>query len=193
MNENHQTLVTSVLSACLAGVLFCAAHLLNHWLFMSIEVSDHINLVYLPAFIRVASVLILGLVWGTLGTAIGALLLLYWSPDANLWIGLANLCVSASVAAVSVLVLQLLLQRRLSVTRLPDLLQLSVLYALLNALLHHALWSLLDTTQLLYPSQVLEMVIGDVNGVVIGALLLRWGARKIKLTDRLRHRASMES
>lgn len=193
MTENHETLFTSVLSACLAGVLFCSSHLLNHWLFQHIEISDHINLVYLPAFIRVASVLILGLMWGTLGTAIGGLLLLNWSPDANLWIGVANLCVSASVAAVAVLVLQLLLQRRLSVTRLSDLLRLSVLYALLNALLHHALWSVLDTSQLLYPSQVLEMVIGDVNGVVIGALLLRWGARKINLTERLRNRATPEN
>lgn len=191
MTEKHETLFVSALSACLTGVLFCATHLLNQWLFQTIEISAHINLVYLPAFIRVASVLVLGLMWGTLGTAIGGLLLLNWSPDANLLIGLANLSVSASVAAVSVLVLQLLMQRRLSFTRLADLLQLSMLYALLNALIHHAVWSMLDPSQLLYPIQILEMVIGDVNGVVIGALLLRWASSRIKLTNRLRNRASL--
>lgn len=190
MTENRETLFVSLVGACLSGVLFCAVHLLNQWLFHTIEISDHINLIYLPAFIRVASVLILGLVWGTIGTAMGGLLLLNWTHDATLWIGLANLCVSACVAAVSVLVLQLLLHRPLSVTRLADLLRLSVLYALLNALLHHAVWSVIDPTQLLYPIQILEMVVGDVNGVVLGALLLRWASSKIKLTQRLRNRAS---
>ena len=193
LTEKHENPFVLLLCACLTGVLYCAVHLLNDWLFKAIEISNHINLVYLPAFIRLASVLILGLAWGTLGTAIGGLLLLNWSQDANVWIGLANLCVSASVAAVSVLLLQVLVQRRLSVTRLADLLQLSVLYALLNALMHHTVWSVLDTSQLHHPTQVLEMVLGDVNGVVIGALLLKWVAHKINLTERLRNRASLEN
>ena len=188
MTEKKQgTLLVPAIGACLTGLLYCAAHLLNDWLFKAFEVSGHINLVYLPAFIRLASVLILGLVWGTVGTAIGGLLLLYWSQDANVWIALANIGVSASVAAVSVLVLQQLVKRRLSVARLADLLQLSVLYALLNALIHHLLWSAVDPAQLMYPTQILHMVLGDIHGVVIGALLLRWIAHKTKLTQRLRN------
>lgn len=186
MTDKHTSLLVNALGALLTGTLFCTVHLLNQWLFKAIEVSDHINLIYLPAFIRLASVLILGLVWGTLGTALGGLMLLWWSNDANIWIGLANLSVSASVAAISVLVLQLLAQRRLSITRLLDLLQLALLYALLNALMHHAVWSVLDPSQLFYPMQVLEMVVGDITGVVLGAWLLRGLAKKIKLTQRLR-------
>jgi len=115
--------------------------------------------------------------------------LLHWSQDANVWIALANLVASASVAAVSVLALQMLLKRRLSITRLLDLLQLSVLYALLNALIHHMVWSAVDPAQLLYPMQVVQMVLGDIHGVVIGALLLRWVASKTQLTQRLRNRS----
>jgi len=189
MTENHTNWRVSALGSCVAGALYCGAHLLNEWLFKGIEVSDHINLIYLPAFIRLASVLVLGLVWGTLGTAIGGLLLLHWSQDANVWIALANLVASASVAAVSVLALQMLLKRRLSITRLLDLLQLSVLYALLNALIHHMVWSAVDPAQLLYPMQVVQMVLGDIHGVVIGALLLRWVASKTQLTQRLRNRS----
>ena len=190
MTEKNSYWWVSALGAFMAGTLYCAMHLLNNWLFKAIEVSGHINVIYLPAFIRLASVLILGLEWGTLGIAIGGLMLLSWSADANIWIALANLVVSASVAAVSVLVLQALLRRRLSVTRLLDLLQLSVLYALLNALLHHLVWSVVDPLQLLYPMQVLHMALGDILGVLIGALLLRWLSHRTRLTQRLRDRSS---
>jgi hypothetical protein len=190
MFAENKSVVVSLMGALLAGVLYCALHLLNSWLFKFVEVSDHINLVYLPAFIRLASVLILGMVWGTLGTSFGCLMLLNWSHDANIWISLANLCVSAGVAALSVYVLQTLARRRLSIIRLVDLVQLALLYALLNALLHHALWSAIDPSQLLYPAQMFEMILGDINGALIGALVLRWIALKSKLTTLLHQRVS---
>jgi hypothetical protein len=85
-----------------------------------------------------------------------------------------------------------LAQRRLSIIRLVDLVQLALLYALLNALIHHALWSAIDPSQLLYPAQMFEMVLGDINGALIGALVLRWIARKTKLTTLLRQRISVD-
>lgn len=65
---------------------------------------------------------------------------------------------------------------------------LSLLYALMNALMHHMLWTVADPSQLLYPSQVFEMVLGDVNGAVLGALLLRLLARNTSLIKLLRAR-----
>lgn len=182
--------MVSLIGASVAGVLFCACHLLSGWLFKFVEVSDHINLVYLPAFIRLASVLVLGALWGSIGTAMGGVLLLNWSHDANVWIGMANICVSAVVAALSMLLLQLLLRRRLSITRLTDLVQLSLLYALMNALMHHLLWSWIDPSQLMFPNQILEMVLGDINGALMGALVLRWLAKRTRLAERLRNRVS---
>ena len=188
MIEKDRSVFALFVASCLAGVLFCASHLLNAWLFQAVAISDHISLIYLPAFFRLFNVLVLGLLWGTLGTAIGGVLLLAWTHDATLWIGLFNICVSAGVAAVSVALLQVLLRRRLSITRLNDLLLLSVLYALMNALMHHVLWTIVDPSQLLYPRQVFEMMLGDLGGAVLGAWLLRLLARNTALIKLIRAR-----
>jgi len=190
MIEKDRSVFALFVASSLAGVLFCASHLLNAWLFQAIAISDHISLIYLPAFFRLFNVLVLGLLWGTLGTAIGGVLLLAWTHDATLWIGLFNICVSAGVAAVSVVLLQVLLRRRLSITRLNDLLLLSVLYALMNALMHHVLWTIVDPSQLLYPRQVFEMMLGDLGGAVLGAWLLRLMARNTALIKLIRARNS---
>jgi hypothetical protein len=190
MIEKDKSIFALFVASSLAGIVFCASHLLNAWLFQAIAISDHISLIYLPAFFRLFNVLVLGLLWGTLGTAIGGILLLTWSHDATLSISLLNMCVSAGVAAISVVLLQMLLRRRLSITRLNDLLLLSVLYALMNALMHHVLWTLVDPSQLLYPRQVFEMMLGDLGGAVLGAWLLRLIARNTALIQRIRARNS---
>lgn len=190
MIEKDKSVFAFLAAASLAGVLYCASHLLNGWVFQAIAISDHISLIYLPAFFRLFNVLVLGLLWGTVGTAIGGILLLAWSNDATLWISLLNMCVSAGVAAISVVLLQILLRRRLSITRLGDLVMLSLLYALMNALMHHVLWSIADPAQLLYPNQLFEMALGDLSGAVLGAWLLRLVARNTALINRVRARNS---
>ena len=188
MIEKDKSVFALFIASSLAGVAFCASHLLNAWLFQAIAISDHISLIYLPAFFRLFNVLVLGLFWGTLGTAIGGVLLLAWSQDATLWISLFNMCVSAGVAAISLVLLQMLLRRRLSITRLGDLFKLSLLYALMNALMHHVLWTVVDPSQLLYPGQVFEMMLGDLFGAMLGAWLLRLLARNTGLIKLVRAR-----
>ena len=62
--------------------------------------------------------------------------------DATLWISLFNMCVSAGVAAISVVLLQVLLRRRLSITRLGRLIEVvTCCTRLMNALMHHLLWT----------------------------------------------------
>jgi hypothetical protein len=172
-----------------AGVFFCGVHLLNSWLFSSLEISPHISLLYLPSFLRLANVLVLGMVWGTLGTAIGCMLLIAWSPD-NLVVSLANATISTVVAALAVLLMRFMQKRRLSVVRLSDLLALALLYALLNALIHHAMWSVFDPAQLVDENQMLFMMLGDLNGAVVGALLLRGLAKHTRLVSLVRQRAA---
>lgn len=172
-----------------SGFLFFAVHLLNDWLFNAVEVTDHISLLYLPAFLRLMNVLVLGMLWGTLGTAMGGALLFFWMQD-SLLMSVLNTSVSAGGAALSVWLMQILQGRPLSLSRLPDLLKLSLLYALLNALLHHLIWSYLDPAQLVSPYQLVYMVIGDINGAVLGALGLRWLARNTRLIDLARQQAN---
>ena len=175
--------------AALAGVLFCATHLLNGWLLSSFEISNHISFLYLPSFLRLVNVLVLGMVWGTFGTAIGCLLLLPWSQDSVL-MSLINATASAGCAALAVMLMRFMQKRPLSLARLSDLLSLALLYAVLNALIHHALWSAFDPSQLVNPNQLAYMMLGDLNGAVIGALVLRWLARHTRLVAFARERAS---
>jgi hypothetical protein len=178
-----------LLISLLMGGLFCALHLLNGWVFQFVAFSQHISLIYLPGFLRLANVLILGLVWGTAATAFGGLLLAgFWSNE-SLFLSLCNLCVSATSALLAVLLMRALQGRKIALSRLMDLLQLALLYALLNALVHHLLWTYLDPSQLIAPVQLLYMVVGDINGAVIGALVLRWVARKTRLIQAVRARS----
>jgi hypothetical protein len=166
------------------GVVYCVMHLLNGWALRAIEFSDHISLVYLPGFIRLANVLLLGLFWGSLSTAIGGVLLLHWSND-SLFLSLCNITTSAMSPVVAVLLMRAMQHRYVALSRLSDLIQLALLYALLNALLHHLMWSWLDPRQLMSPEQLFYMVAGDINGVILGGLFLRWLARKTDLTRKL--------
>ena len=183
---SHRTLFLLVI---LAGTAFFAVHVLNDWLLKAVEITDHISLIYLPAFLRLMNVLVLGMVWGTLGTALGGALLFFWLQD-SLLMSILNTSVSAGGAALSVWLMQIQQGRPLSLSRLSDLLKLSLLYALMNALLHHLLWSFLDPAQLVSPYQILYMVIGDMNGAIMGALGLRWLARNTKLIDMARQKAN---
>ena len=189
INNSSSSRFTMPALVVLAGVLYCSVHLLNGYLMKSMEVSDHISFLYLPSFLRLMNVLVLGLVWGTLGTALGGILLMYFWVNDSFLMALCNTVVSASGAALAVLAMRILQQRHLSLTKLSDLLQLALLYALLNALLHHLLWTTFDPSQIVSPNQVAYMAIGDLNGAILGALALRWLATHTRLIDLIRHRA----
>lgn len=177
--------------AILGGAVFCGVHLLNGWLLSNFEVTSHISFIYMPSFLRLANVLVLGMFWGTAATAIGGVMLMWWSTDSWL-LDLCHTVISAGVAGLSIFAMQILLQRRLSISKLSDLLKLALFYALLNALAHHLVWSFLDPSKLVDPNQVLYMVIGDINGAVLGALALRWIAQHTPLINFARRKAMVD-
>lgn len=55
----------------LFAIIFPVVHIVNGWVFKFAEVSPHIGLIYLPAFMRLANVLILGRANGTVATLLG--------------------------------------------------------------------------------------------------------------------------
>jgi hypothetical protein len=180
------------LAVC-AGVVYCATHMLNAWLFKYLEFSDHISFLYLPSFLRLVNVLVLGMVWGTLGTAIGGALLLFTVTWQETWVlSIANIFVSAGSAAMAVTLMQILQKRKLALTRLSDLLQLALLNALLNSMTHHAVWSVLEPSLLVNANQLPYMLMGDINGALVGALILRWLARRTPIIALARKRASQD-
>jgi hypothetical protein len=154
----------------LCAPLFAATHLANAWLFDHISVSNHINWIYLPAFLRVAYVLILGPVWGFTAIFVGSSLL-GASFNENLLQASLNAGASAIGPVLALVLFRLLKERSLRIAQPSDLMQMCLLYALINAVVHHFCWAYQQPEQLLSVSQLPIMVIGDLAGALLGAFL----------------------
>jgi hypothetical protein len=161
------------------SILYPIAHLANGWIFEFAEVSAHISLIYLPAFVRLANVLVLGPRNGTLATLIGGLLLLPTSND-QLSVSLLNIASSATGPLIALYIFKKYTQRHFELTSLKDLSALTVVYAVVNAAVHHLVWSVLDTSKLAEPVQVLWMVLGDISGALVGAYFMKWSILKYR-------------
>jgi len=167
-----------LLSLC--APLFAGAHLSNAWLFEQLELSKHISWIYLPAFLRIAYVLVLGPAWGFAALFLGGMFL-GGGRDDNLLQTLINSTASALGPILAMLLFRVLKERPLQISRTTDLLHLCGLYAMLNALIHHAAWSIIQPDQLMAVSQMPVMVIGDMVGALIGAMLFTLVMRRLGL------------
>jgi len=161
----------------LCAPLFAATHLANAWLFDHISVSNHINWIYLPAFLRVAYVLILGPVWGFTAIFVGSSLL-GASFNENLLQASLNAGASAIGPVLALVLFRLLKERSLRIAQPSDLMQMCLLYALINAVVHHFCWAYQQPEQLLSVSQLPIMVIGDLAGALLGAFLFTFLMRR---------------
>ena len=83
-----------LLLPCFA-LLFVLLHFMTGWLFGFAELSSNISLLYLPAFMRMLSVLVLGKFRGTLATLLGGMLLMVFLGTVSMN-GLANVFCSAA-------------------------------------------------------------------------------------------------
>ena len=163
---------------------FLGLHELNGVLFKLITFNDHISLIYLPAFLRLINVLILGPLYGSLATLLGGLLLLPFQFDLNL-VEVADVFCSVSGPLLALGVFKLSFNREIKLTSSHDLLILSLIYSFANALLHHLTWCLLDPNELTVPVQFFEMIFGDFAGAVIGALIMKWAVKLPFIQKRL--------
>jgi len=66
-------------------------------------------------------------------------------------------------------------RRDVELTSLKDLTVLTLIYALSNAVLHHGMWSIVDRSNLVEPSQMVWMILGDIFGALLGAYIMKWG------------------
>jgi hypothetical protein len=160
----------TLLSACIYPFL----HIMNGWIFSSLEITPHVGVIYLPAFVRMLNVLVLGNFKGTLATVLGGIFLMMVSRDSSVVGFLSVLCSFYTGRDVSLL-------------SLKELGIVILLYSLLNALLHHLVWTLLDPAQLVRPQQFLWMMLGDFNGALIGAYALKWAAGRFNMHGPTQH------
>jgi hypothetical protein len=155
-----------------AAVLYAVVRLTNDWLFQSLEISAQINWIYLPAFLRVLYVLVLGRVNGFLAIFFGGLMLGHTTYSTPVhW--LANNVGAAFSPVLAFLIFEFRLRRPVDLSSLRELLQVSLIYCVCNTLLHHVMWAVLDPSQFHHPLQVLGMMMGDFLGCLIGVGLMK--------------------
>ena len=169
----------NALLVLLFAIVFPAAHILNGWLFGWLAVSSHIGLIYLPAFLRLVNVLILGPLLGTLATLLGGMLLMYYTHEST-HVALLNALCSAGGPLLALLFFRWQSGRAVELTSLKDLTVLTLAYAVFNTLLHHVVWSVLDRSMLQTPAQVLWMIVGDILGALLGAYLMKWVVQRYR-------------
>jgi len=162
------------------AVLFPVVHIANGWLFKFAEITPHISLIYLPAFLRLTNVMLLGPRNGTLATMLGGLLLMRTFGD-NSITGLLNIGCSAFGPLVALVIFKTYTHRNFELTSLKDLSALTVIYAIANTVLHHLVWSVVDKSQLAEPVQVLWMALGDIFGALMGAYAMKFGISQYRL------------
>ncbi len=161
------------------AVLFLAVHLANSWVFQSIEITSHVSMIYLPAFLRLFNVLVLGAVKGSMATLLGGLLLMQYLNEATA-IGLLNVACSMGGPLVALLLFRLHFQRPASLSSLRDLVFLAIACSVINPLLHHATWSVFEPVHTGTPLQLMQMVVGDFMGCLIGVGFMKWATNRWK-------------
>jgi len=143
-------------------------------------VENRVSLIHLPAFIRVAAVMIGGFA-GWLGIWLGSVVLsLQVVGDAPSVAVLHASATTLSVGVAAVVVATLLGKRSgcLNSINLKSMLLTATAAALLNAVLHSWVWAAQAVT--FTQAQFWMMVAGDLGGVALGYLILRWSVRAFK-------------
>ena len=125
------------------AIAYPIVHIANGAVFRFAEITPHVGLIYLPAFLRLFNVLVLGPRDGTLATVLGGLLLTYHFDEAQA-VALLNVLCSAGGPLIATYVFRLYFRRSFDLSSIKDLSILTLIYATANALLHHLLWALLD-------------------------------------------------
>jgi len=154
------------------AVVFPLAHGFNGWLFDFANINTHVSLIYLPAFLRLFNILVMGPIYGTMATLLGGFILMEWF-DEPLSVALLNIVASCAGPLVAMMGFRIYFKRRIQLTSLKDLAFITVTYALCNSLLHHATWLLIDIDHYFDANTSLWMFVGDLNGALLGAYLFK--------------------
>ena len=159
------------------SVVYMSAHLANLWVFDFWEVTPNISWVYLPSFLRLANLLILGPLWGTCATALGGAELIFLSNQGLNGLAWMNVLASCSSAVAAYGLLQLITRRPVALNQLKELLMLAGVYTLINPSLHFILWHVIQAYTETSLQDFVAMAVGDLAGAVLGSMLFVWVVR----------------
>ena len=177
----------------LCSLVYMSTHLANLWAFEFWEVTPNISWIYLPSFLRLANLLILGPIWGTLATASGgAELILLAGQNSNVLAWL-NVMASCSSAAIAYGLLQVMNHRFVTFTQLKELLWLAFVFALINPSLHFILWHLIQAHTDSTMQDFVAMAVGDLAGAVLGSMFFVWVVRHTGVAQWVTRRAQAKT
>lgn len=159
--------------ALLFAVLYLAAFytvgLTPSWL----EVFENrVHLLYLPAFVRIAAVMVAGLA-GVVGVFVGSLACGLLIIGDGLSVSALNAASSALAPALAWLLVISLYGRAPTIT-LPSLMIMGFITALISPVLHSVYWLESGAVPITLQSTI-YMMVGDFGGVLVGFLFLRYG------------------
>lgn len=163
---------------------FALLYFVSYWLTAFITevaqiVPDRVSLVYIPAFVRVVSVLVAGLA-GLLGIFIGTLGVSLFYVGDPVALALANAAASTAGIGLSYWLLLQALGKSSLPLNLPVLVLLTVLYSTFNAVTHGLVWDLVEIEDNLSTADLTMMMIGDLTGVVLMYFVVRFVIRLIR-------------
>lgn len=161
--------------AALYVLFFFINDLISTWVSV---VDDRIALVFLPAFVRVAAIVVAKLA-GLVGVFMGSMVITLVHGDSfavSLGVSLAS---AGGILIAYLILLQAMAMKTIAVS-LPVLLLLTVLYAPLNAILHALAWDGFGMTADITAIEIAYMMLGDILGVLSLFFLLRLSTRWIK-------------
>jgi hypothetical protein len=177
LTRSYSVSVEKATLMLLGSLLYMSAHLANLWVFEFWEVTPNISWVYLPSFLRLANLLILGPLWGTCATALGGAELIFLSNQGFNGLAWMNVLASCSSAVAAYGLLLVMTQRPIVLTQFKELLMLAGVYTLINPSLHFILWHLIQAYSDTSMQDFVAMAVGDLAGAVLGSMLFVWVVR----------------
>lgn len=175
MDSKNETVKTFIVFAAFSTLLYFVTYHLNAWFFSSVSIAPYLSLIYLPAAIRVLTVLVMGLP-AAIGLTLGTLLTIYTTEGAweHVWYETVPVSfISGFGPLLAVFIGQRLLKLPTDLSGLKPLhlVALSVLGAACNAIPTNAFyWATghMDTPLV----AIMQMFVGD----VLGTLIFLWAA-----------------
>lgn len=176
------TLQTQVLLVLFCALAYFYAFKLNVYWFDWIEFSHGVNWIYIPSGLRLLFVLIVARLGG-IGVALSSIAVnySYGNSDAHVFNIVTGVISGASPCIARYLAIQQLnLDALLVNLTARDFLKISVLFALVNALLHQLWYFWMEKTQEFFAS-TLAMSVGDWFGTVLVLSIASLGIQLFKL------------
>ena len=155
----------------LSALAYPFLHTVSSSFFYWAEISPNISLVYLPAFLRLFNLLVLGPVLGTIATLLGGLFLQGWMSAHFILADYLHIACSGVGPLIAVWLFHLFRKRAFNISSPQDLIEVAILCGVGNALVHHLYWAIDKGHGPMSLFHIGFMALGDWLGIIVGVVI----------------------